>query len=222
MLKDFYIELKKLNFTQTKQEFYTTNLTLFEEIISIFLSQNTKWDKVLNSLKNLQTNEICEKNILKCDLATLIKPSGFYNTKAKKIIDFFSKINEDYLQNGLSLKECINLINKDYLLSIKGVFEHTADMILCLIKEEDTLIIDSDFLKIASYLGYELETYSQVKELFTDAIFENMDELMSFYQAKSINELMVMIYFGVGRFCKEFYTKKDFTPQAKEILNKAL
>lgn len=222
MLKDFYFELKKLGFTKTKSEFYVVKLNLFEEIVSAFLSTNTKWDKVLKSIQNLQTYEICEDNILDCDLATLIKPSGFYNTKVKKIIDFFSKINQDFLQNGLSLKQCLSVIDRDYLLDIKGISEHTADMILCLVKQEDILIIDSSFLQVALYLGYEFETYSQVQEIFTDVIFANLDELLSFYGAKSINELMVMIYFGVGEFCKEFYSKKDFKPQAKEILNKAL
>lgn len=224
MIVDFFIELKKLGFVKTKQEFYGVDLTVFEEILCVFLFQNTKWDNVLKSIRNIQTSDISEKNILDCDLATLIKPSGFYNTKAKRIKDFFKVVFNTYPNDdkAKSLNCFLENISRDFLLDIKGVSEHCADSILCFIKHEDILVVDGNFKLIAKYLGYEFDTYDELKDIFQSAIFSDLEKLFEVYQAASINELLTMIYFACFEFCKVGYKNKEFTTISKEILDKAL
>ncbi|ENP7073873.1 TPA: endonuclease III domain-containing protein, partial [Campylobacter coli] len=64
-------------------------LSDFELLISVILTQNTKWDNVLKALNNLKNARISSleqlSNLSNLELATLIKPSGFYNTKAKRL-----------------------------------------------------------------------------------------------------------------------------------------
>ena len=61
----------------------------FEVILGAILVQNTNWKNVEKALDNLKKagkdslQGIC--TLENSELATLIKPSGFYNTKAKRL-----------------------------------------------------------------------------------------------------------------------------------------
>lgn len=60
-------------------------LSEFELLISVVLTQNTNWKNVLKALENLKKENIASleqiNTLSNLELATLIKPSGFYNTK---------------------------------------------------------------------------------------------------------------------------------------------
>ncbi|EGJ3592148.1 endonuclease III domain-containing protein, partial [Campylobacter jejuni] len=64
-------------------------LSEFELLISVVLTQNTNWKNVLKALENLKKENIASleqiNTLSNLELATLIKPSGFYNTKAKRL-----------------------------------------------------------------------------------------------------------------------------------------
>ncbi|EAL6519961.1 endonuclease III domain-containing protein, partial [Campylobacter jejuni] len=59
-------------------------LSEFELLISVVLTQNTNWKNVLKALENLKKENIASleqiNTLSNLELATLIKPSGFYNT----------------------------------------------------------------------------------------------------------------------------------------------
>ncbi|PCM56444.1 nuclease, partial [Campylobacter sp. BCW_8712] len=58
-------------------------LSEFELLISVILTQNTNWKNVLKALDNLKKENIASleqiNTLSNLELATLIKPSGFYN-----------------------------------------------------------------------------------------------------------------------------------------------
>ncbi|HEF3953269.1 TPA: endonuclease III domain-containing protein, partial [Campylobacter jejuni] len=58
-------------------------LSEFELLISVILTQNTNWKNVLKALENLKKENITSleqiNTLSNLELATLIKPSGFYN-----------------------------------------------------------------------------------------------------------------------------------------------
>ena len=68
----------------------------FEIIVGSILTQNTAWsnvEKVLDNLKSknmLNIQKISETEIK--DLARMIKPSGFFNQKAKRLKDIASHL----------------------------------------------------------------------------------------------------------------------------------
>ena len=73
---------------------YPRNISdTFEICIGAILTQNTAWSNVEKALKNLQTNKLLNANaIINSDIEKLkldIKPSGYYNQKAKKTHNFF-------------------------------------------------------------------------------------------------------------------------------------
>ncbi len=71
-------------------------LSEFELLISVVLTQNTNWKNVLKALENLKKENIASleqiNTLSNLELATLIKPSGFYNTKAKRLKIIIPKI----------------------------------------------------------------------------------------------------------------------------------
>ncbi|MFQ5455965.1 MAG: endonuclease III domain-containing protein [Nitrospirota bacterium] len=124
----------------------------FEVIIGAILTQNTSWKNVEKAIQNLK-----EKNVLapyplyrlsEMELASLIKPSGYYNIKAgrlKNFLDFFFNEFEGDI-NRMFSKEMESLRKK--LLMIKGIGEETADSILLYAGEYPAFVIDNYTRKI--------------------------------------------------------------------------
>src|SRR4030065_1022029 len=99
--------------------------TPFEVIIGAILTQNTNWSNVEKAIKNLKTaGKLSPEGMYALsvtELAELIRPSGFFNVKAKRVKAFidwlFSRYegNLDYLfDRGLSAL-------REELLSVKGI-----------------------------------------------------------------------------------------------------
>ncbi|HEC1809471.1 TPA: endonuclease III domain-containing protein, partial [Campylobacter lari] len=105
-------------------------LSEFEILISVVLTQNTNWKNVLKALINLKQANITKiedlLNLNTQDLALLIKPSGFYNTKAKYIKNFTQKYFQDFNSFEFFKEE----VDREWLLSIKGFGQESADGIL--------------------------------------------------------------------------------------------
>ncbi len=97
------------------------NSGTYEVVVGAILTQQTKWEKVEKSLENLRKSNINSlESISKLDnktLSTLIKPSGFYNTKAKYLLGISKNIIKDF---GSFEKFCLE-VERDWLLSQKGI-----------------------------------------------------------------------------------------------------
>src|SRR5574341_2091030 len=77
--------------------------TPFEIIIGTILTQNTNWSNVDKAIKNLKTagrlspEEIYELSLT--ELAQLIRPSGFFNVKARRVKTFINWLFAKYEGN---------------------------------------------------------------------------------------------------------------------------
>ncbi|WP_121923690.1 endonuclease III domain-containing protein [Hydrogenothermus marinus] len=138
------MEVKQLYETLLKNYGYqnwwplTGKFEPFEEIcIGAILTQNTNWNNVEKALNNLILNNITSfekiEKISEENLSKLIKPSGFYNQKAKTLKRFVKKV--------LSIKK--ENIDRDFLLSIKGIGKETADTILLYGLNKPIFIVDA-------------------------------------------------------------------------------
>jgi len=94
------------------------------------------------------------KQINEEELGELIKSSGYYKQKAKKL----KKIVE-FLDSG---KE----INRENLLEVWGVGEETADSILLYAYNKEVFVIDAYTKRIMSRLGFEFKDYDELQEIF--------------------------------------------------------
>lgn len=145
----------------------------FEIAIGAVLTQNTAWINVEKALANLiEQNLIDPKIILDIDqdkLAEFIRPSGYYNQKAKKI-----KILTKFLLEGNYLAE-ETIPQRDDLLGLWGIGEETADSILLYAYKVPVFVVDAYTKRIFIRLGLldGCEKYGEISRFFTDNIVED-------------------------------------------------
>lgn len=118
-----------------------------EIVIGAILTQNTNWKNVEKALDNLKKENACTikgnyelgiKNYGK--LLELVKPSGYYNQKAKRLFEFCKFITEKHknLKTFLQQKDV-----REQLLALYGIGPETADTILLYAGNTPIFVIDS-------------------------------------------------------------------------------
>ncbi|HEB7713914.1 TPA: endonuclease III domain-containing protein [Campylobacter coli] len=159
-------------------------LSDFELLISVILTQNTKWDNVLKALDNLKNAQISSleqiSNLSNLELATLIKPSGFYNTKAKRLKELANKILDTYSD----IENFKTNVNREWLLNIKGLGFESVDSILNYLCKREILVVDSYTQRLAIHLGYEFENYEDLREFFESGIENEQENLCQILEKK--------------------------------------
>lgn len=152
-------------------------LSDFELLISVILTQNTKWDNVLKALNNLKNARISSleqlSNLSNLELATLIKPSGFYNTKAKRLKELANKILDTYS----NIENFKKNVDREWLLNTKGLGFESVDSILNYLCKREILVVDSYTQRLATHLGYEFENYEELREFFESGIENERENL---------------------------------------------
>ncbi len=153
--------------------------TALECMVGAILTQNTSWTNVEKAITNLKRAEpLTIKNLLSVPtetLAELIRPSGYYNEKAKKIKNL---VNFLYTEYGSDLKKtCLepNDRLREKLLSIKGIGPETADSILLYACNKPAFVVDAYTHRIFSRHGLvpRDSTYYEIQELFVDSLPED-------------------------------------------------
>lgn len=174
-----------------------------EVIIGAILTQNTNWNNVDKAIKNLKINGILNfdhlAKISEKDLASLIRPSGYYNQKAERLKSLakFFKINP--------LNKCEHLSTdklREKLLAIKGIGEETADSILLYAFGKPIFVIDTYTKRIFSRLGFFQEniSYKEAQNFFMKYLQPDV-KLYNEYHA-------LLVKFG-KEFCKKRPECKD-------------
>ena len=130
----------------------------FEIIVGAILTQNTSWKNVETAIKNLDKfNFLRKESIKQLDeelLGQLIKSSGYFKQKARKLKNFV-----EFLDSG---KE----ITRENLLNIWGVGKETADSILLYAYDKPVFVIDAYTMRIMKRLGFKFRDYDELQELF--------------------------------------------------------
>lgn len=179
---ELLINLKKMNLLENKPKYWWPNVNSFEVVVGAILTQNTKWENVeksLNNLKNVINLELEELASLDIDfLASLIRPSGFYNQKAKRLIILARNILRDFGSFELFQKN----VDREWLLSQKGIGFESADAILCYTCKRDTMVVDAYTKRLLLKSGYEFESYDEMKEWLETGILENWGKLKNLYE----------------------------------------
>lgn len=145
----------------------TSDNARLEIIIGAILTQNTAWKNVKRAIENLKKNNLINikkiNHINRKELANLIKSSGYYNEKAKKlknIANFLSKNSIERFKK-LSIEEL-----RKKLLEIKGIGPETADSMILYAFNKPIFVIDAYTKRIFERLGYKQRTYDELQKLF--------------------------------------------------------
>ncbi|MCF7913061.1 MAG: endonuclease III domain-containing protein [Candidatus Cloacimonetes bacterium] len=128
--------------------------------VGAILTQNTNWLNVEKALHNLsEAGALSARGLREMKLehlAELIRPSGYYNQKARKLkifIQFFA---------GLEGR----MPDREELLSLWGIGRETADSILLYAYQKSIMVIDNytrRVFKAAGIKGYDL-AYDKLRQ----------------------------------------------------------
>jgi endonuclease-3 related protein len=148
----------------------------FDVIVGAILTQNTNWKNVGKALDALRNADICSFKAIhgteRHDLADLIRPSGYFNQKARKLHEFAALVENDL--NG-NLDQLLDLPMDDLraiLLGIWGVGEETADDIVLYAAAKPSFVIDTYTRRIVDRLGWRPQgvQYRDYQSLFTERL----------------------------------------------------
>ncbi|MDD5604534.1 MAG: endonuclease III domain-containing protein [Dehalococcoidales bacterium] len=148
--------------------------TPFEVMVGAVLTQSTSWESAARAIENLREtgnlNPHSLQRLPEKDLAALIKPSGYYNDKARKLKSLVEWLRVSCNYN-LSLLNDFNTADiRQSLLSVHGIGPETADSILLYALKRPVFVIDAYTCRILSRIGVVPEggiSYDNYQRLFT-------------------------------------------------------
>ncbi len=148
----------------------------FEIMVGAILTQNTNWQNVAKAIANLKHADLLDPHRLaQLDhqhLAALIKPSGYFNIKAKRLHNFLTWLIDRFDGNLESAKQLDTQSLRAELLTVKGIGPETADSILLYGLEKLIFVIDRYTCRILwrHHLIDEDIDYDYIQQMFTDAL----------------------------------------------------
>ena len=132
--------------------------TPFEVSIGAILVQSTAWGNVVKAINNLKAADLLAPERLgeipQAELEMLIRPSGYYRVKAKKIRAFLEHLREHHNNRLESLFARDAPALRVELLSIYGIGEETADSILLYAAEKPIFVVDAYTYRLCTRLGW--------------------------------------------------------------------
>ena len=177
----------------------------FEVIIGTILTQNTAWSNVEKAINNLKEKNMLEiKKIFNNDykiLSHLIKPSGYFNQKAKRLKDLALYIEKNYNGNLDLFFNRELLVIRDELLSLNGIGPETADSILLYAGNFPIFIVDAYTKRICQRIPFKVDTkYDHIQKFFQSELSKAFEknELIKVY-----NELHAQIVILGKTYCKK-------------------
>src|SRR5215831_9546090 len=218
-----------------------------EVIVGAYLTQNTNWSNVEKAIANLRRARLLSVKGLRevplLHLQRLIRPSGYFRQKARKLKTFIRFLDERY---GGSLERLFALPTlklRSELLALNGVGPETADSILLYAGNHPVFVVDAYTRRILerhhlifSKVGYE-EVRSLVENTFSGRAVEltalgpggsdprhpasKMSRMARNELAQHYNELHALIVRVGNQYCRktpkcEGCPLREFLPYAAE------
>lgn len=141
----------------------------FEVVVGAVLTQNTAWINVEKAIANLKREKLLDPaRIRDVDihrLAEVIRPSGYYNLKAKRL----KAVVEWWLRHD---PEAPLDVLRAQLLDVNGVGPETADSILLYALNRPSFVVDAYTKRLLTRHGLAAEEvgYDDMKRLFVAAL----------------------------------------------------
>ena len=166
--------------------------TPFEVVVGAILTQSTAWGNVERAIANLrQAKVLTPSAMLRIStprLAALVRPSGYFRQKAKKLKAFVRFLRDGYggSLKGMFLTPTSELREK--LLSVHGIGPETADSILLYAGNHPVFVVDAYTHRILGRHGitHGKPDYEKVRA-FIEASIPNQPELFNEFHALIVN-----------------------------------
>jgi len=213
---DLLYALKQMGYLKTTRDpHWWPQSSTFEVVIGAILTQQTKWERVEESLAKLKEHRLLSLEALSkaeiWQIATLIKPSGFYNTKAQRIKMLCMHILDDFTTFEAFQDE----VSREWLLAQKGIGMESADSILCYGCGREVFVVDSYTQRLLGALGYIFEDYEQIQEWMQEGIKENLENVQDIYKYEiGLHAIYARFHGKIVEYAKTFIHGKhvDITP----------
>jgi len=177
----------------------------FEIIVGAILTQNTAWSNVEKALTNLKSENMIDiKKMVNIDIVNLqnmIKPSGFFNQKAKRLKNLAGYLHSNYHDNlDTFFNRDLHAIREE-LLSLNGIGPETADSILLYAGNLPIFVVDAYTKRICDRLPLDTNiSYNEIQQYFELELSKKYqkEELTQVY-----NELHALIVILAKNQCKK-------------------
>ncbi len=144
----------------------------WEIMVGAVLTQNTSWRNVEKALANLKRAARLEPDAMRrtreATLAQLVRPSGYYHLKAKKLKALVKFLLERYSGDPSNFVGGDLNSQRAELLQVYGVGPETADSILLYVAEQPVFVVDAYTRRVFARLGFTKESasYDELQQLF--------------------------------------------------------
>ena len=151
----------------------------FEVIVGAILTQAASWHGVDKALANLKAQGLMSPKALRAveqqELASIIRPSVYFNAKSQKLKAFVQHLWEHYDNDLEALLKRDTQQLRHELLSIYGIGEETADDIVLYAAGKPIFVIDAFTRRILDRLGLvpTRDTYGSYQAIFMDNLPHN-------------------------------------------------
>jgi len=161
---ELFSALEQLKLLENSPPLWWPSYGTFEVVIGAILTQNTQWSRVEISLDNLRSHELLDASMIaQCHqeiLMELIRPSGLFKAKASNLI----RLSHNMIEEFGDFETFSLSVDRDWLLSQKGIGPETADSILCYACARPAMVVDSYTARLLNAFGYEFESYDELQE----------------------------------------------------------
>lgn len=150
------------------------------------MTQNTSWDNVEKAIANMKRERILSvKGINKTNtrkLARIIKPSGYFNVKAKKLKAFTRHLRDNHRGSLKRLFQKPTPELREELLSLWGIGEETADSMVCYAAERPVFVMDAYTKRIAErFYNRKFADYPALQSFFTSQLEQDTQLFNEFH-----------------------------------------
>jgi endonuclease III related protein len=172
----------------------------FEVIVGAILTQNTSWTNVELAIRNLRHAGLLTPGAIeRVDqdaLALLIRSSGYFRQKARKLKEFVAFLRRNYEGSLTRMFRTPTETLRGQLLAVHGIGPETADSILLYAGEHRVFVVDAYTRRMLERHGLvdARAGYEQIRALFETSLAGADSSLFNEYHA-------LIVHTG-KRFCR--------------------
>jgi endonuclease-3 related protein len=143
-------------------------------MVGAILTQSAAWVNVEKAIDNLKAAQALSPRALRRlsldELATLIRPCGYFNAKARKLKALAEWLGQTYGDDLVKMSATSLKKLRVQLLAVHGIGEETADSIILYAAGKPIFVIDAYTRRIIDRLGLTLNSsrYSAYQSLFME------------------------------------------------------
>jgi endonuclease-3 related protein len=173
--------------------------TRFEVIVGAILTQNTSWTNVERAIIALRKEKLLTveamENVSLRKLARLIRSSGYFRQKARKLKQFVRFLRSQHHGSLSKMFQTPTAILREQLLAVHGIGPETADSILLYAGNHPVFVVDAYTRRILQRHGLARgkESYEDIRKLFEKSLPVNR---------QLFNEYHALIVHAGKHFCR--------------------